>query len=416
MPARSGDDDARAAAALVAAVALLLGVAGVVVTFSRAGFLTLAAIGVCVGVLVRRRAGGRALVAAAGSRSCVPPVLPQGYSSASARSPTSNPTRPARPRADGTTSIVAMDVAARNPITGVGLGQNVLALNQERGATWREVHNVYLQYAVDLGVPGLLLFLAALRVAVPDGRARAAHGRATAAMRDVGRRRRQRAGGAGRVCRRGLLSPGGLSVLLLPASAGLALAVQNVLPRPRRRAGAAAGMSSAGTDVDDRIRLLKIVPTLLCGGTETSVHDAQRGRWTRAFPAWSWRACGRVGAGVAEAVRARHAAVGYHDIGPFRSARTLAQQARLARDIVAAPDRDRARLQLLRQRLRDAAGAARRGAGGDRVDSRLRAVPDADAAARAAADVPRGHVRRGQRRRGAGLAGRRRVRPPIASS
>ena len=39
------------------------------------------------------------------------------------------------------------------------LGQNVLALNRERGPTWRMVHNVYLQYAVDLGVPGLLLFL-----------------------------------------------------------------------------------------------------------------------------------------------------------------------------------------------------------------------------------------------------------------
>jgi O-antigen ligase len=35
----------------------------------------------------------------------------------------------------------------------------VLALNQQRGDTWREVHNVYLQYAVDLGLPGLALFL-----------------------------------------------------------------------------------------------------------------------------------------------------------------------------------------------------------------------------------------------------------------
>jgi len=55
--------------------------------------------------------------------------------------------------------VVAADLVVRNPLTGVGLGQNVLALNQERGATWREVHNVYLQYAVDLGVPGLALFL-----------------------------------------------------------------------------------------------------------------------------------------------------------------------------------------------------------------------------------------------------------------
>jgi O-antigen ligase len=35
----------------------------------------------------------------------------------------------------------------------------MLALNQARGqSTWRSVHNVYLQYAVDLGIPGFLLF------------------------------------------------------------------------------------------------------------------------------------------------------------------------------------------------------------------------------------------------------------------
>src|SRR6185503_10406390 len=34
------------------------------------------------------------------------------------------------------------------------------ALNQYRNGpqTWRSVHNVYLQYAVDLGIPGFLLF------------------------------------------------------------------------------------------------------------------------------------------------------------------------------------------------------------------------------------------------------------------
>jgi O-antigen ligase len=35
----------------------------------------------------------------------------------------------------------------------------MIALNQIRGEeTWRSVHNAYLQYAVDLGLPGLLLF------------------------------------------------------------------------------------------------------------------------------------------------------------------------------------------------------------------------------------------------------------------
>src|SRR2546429_955306 len=42
---------------------------------------------------------------------------------------------------------------------GAGFGMGVLALNEERGMTWIEVHNVYLEYATDLGIPGLILFL-----------------------------------------------------------------------------------------------------------------------------------------------------------------------------------------------------------------------------------------------------------------
>src|SRR5262249_50442945 len=54
---------------------------------------------------------------------------------------------------------VALDVVSRHPVTGVGIGQDMIAVNQARGhSTWRSVHNAYLQYAVDLGVPGFLLF------------------------------------------------------------------------------------------------------------------------------------------------------------------------------------------------------------------------------------------------------------------
>ena len=70
----------------------------------------------------------------------------------------SDPTGSAQDRARD--MVAALGVVIERPLFGAGLGMNVLALNAERGATWKSVHNVYLQYAADLGLPGLALFLA----------------------------------------------------------------------------------------------------------------------------------------------------------------------------------------------------------------------------------------------------------------
>jgi O-antigen ligase len=143
---------------LVAAAALLLGVAAVIVTFSRAGFLTLAALGVVALVALARRrplvALGAALVLTVSA-----PLIPEGYLERLGTITDISADRTGSAQGRWNDWTAAVEIAARNPVTGVGLGQNVLALNQQRGATWREVHNVYLQYAVDLGLPGLALFL-----------------------------------------------------------------------------------------------------------------------------------------------------------------------------------------------------------------------------------------------------------------
>ena len=39
------------------------------------------------------------------------------------------------------------------------MGIELLVLNETVGSKWRAVHNTYLEYAVDLGVPGLALFV-----------------------------------------------------------------------------------------------------------------------------------------------------------------------------------------------------------------------------------------------------------------
>jgi O-antigen ligase len=223
---------------LVAGSALLLGIAGVIVTFSRAGFLTLAAMGL-VGLLALGRRRPLALLVAVVVLAMASTTLPQGYFErlSTITDIESDTTGSAQGRWND--ALVAMEVAARNPITGVGLDQNVLALNRERGATWREVHNVYLQYAVDLGLPGLVLFLALF----------------VSLFRTAGRVRR-----AGRRLKGGhdaAVAAGSVQVALVAfavaaffhpvayqfyffLAAGLALAVQNVLrhaaPTPLRQA------------------------------------------------------------------------------------------------------------------------------------------------------------------------------------
>lgn len=59
-------------------------------------------------------------------------------------------------------NLAAVSWVVKHPIVGAGIGSNQLALNEERGGLWVAVHNVYLQHAVDLGLPGLALFLVVL--------------------------------------------------------------------------------------------------------------------------------------------------------------------------------------------------------------------------------------------------------------
>jgi O-antigen ligase len=135
-------------------------VVAVLMTLSRAGFLTLVAeIALIVLFLVRRRAlGALATLALLGSITLV--VLPAGYVSrvGTIFNIQSDPTGSAQERWRDTQA--AMRFVGGHPIIGAGVGVGILAMNETRGALWIDVHNAYLNYAVDLGLPGLLLFLA----------------------------------------------------------------------------------------------------------------------------------------------------------------------------------------------------------------------------------------------------------------
>lgn len=143
---------------LLVAIALLQ-LACVVATFSRAGFLTLATI--CAVHLWRLIRRGRGLLAAA-ALGCVltaVTVLPEGYLErlATIRDIDADATGSAQARWRDT--MAAMRFVTAHPLMGAGVGMNTLALNEVQGDTWMTVHNVYLEYAADLGLPGLALFL-----------------------------------------------------------------------------------------------------------------------------------------------------------------------------------------------------------------------------------------------------------------
>jgi probable O-glycosylation ligase (exosortase A-associated) len=138
---------------------MLLSIGGVIITFSRAGFLSLSAtFFMFIVVLVRRRSTAAALALLLAVLS-LPFFLPKTY--VDRLSTIANLEQDKTGSALGRYNDLrlALDVVAHHPLVGVGLGQDMIALNQARGqSTWRSVHNVYLQYAVDLGVPGFLLF------------------------------------------------------------------------------------------------------------------------------------------------------------------------------------------------------------------------------------------------------------------
>ena len=149
----------RGTARLAAIGALLLAVAAIVLTFSRAGFMTLAASFVMfLAILVRRKAPAPA-IALLLIAICVPPLLPEGY--VERLSTITNIDADATGSAQGRWRDLqaATAVIARSPLIGVGIGQDILAMNAQRGDDWTQVHNAYLEYGVDLGVPGLVLFI-----------------------------------------------------------------------------------------------------------------------------------------------------------------------------------------------------------------------------------------------------------------
>jgi O-antigen ligase len=132
---------------------------GIVVTFSRAGFLTLVAAGLAWLWKLRGRRERTAIVVALAIGLACLPLLPIGYTERLATVLDNDADATGSAQARKAHSRAAMAFVSSHPIVGAGIGQDMNVLAQERGVPWTSVHNVYLEYAVDLGLPGLALFV-----------------------------------------------------------------------------------------------------------------------------------------------------------------------------------------------------------------------------------------------------------------
>lgn len=149
---------------LSSCIALL--VAAIIATFSRAGFLTLSVtVATYLWTLRKRPERGFAIAALVIALAAVP-FLPSSYVErmSTITDIESDATGSAQVRWSDT--VAAVKYTLGHPIVGAGAGQSILAMNEIRGETWKAVHNVYLQYAVELGLPGLGLFLMLLAACI----------------------------------------------------------------------------------------------------------------------------------------------------------------------------------------------------------------------------------------------------------
>jgi O-antigen ligase len=141
----------------------------VLLTFSRGGFLTLVVEAVLLFALVNRialkKAGAIVLVLLLALA-----VLPTGYGQrlSTIVDIDSDPTGSAQGR--WRDIVAATNYIIEHPIIGAGIGEDVLALNEARGKTWERVHNTYLNYGVDMGIPGMALFIALVVTTVRTAR------------------------------------------------------------------------------------------------------------------------------------------------------------------------------------------------------------------------------------------------------
>lgn len=155
-------------ALVVTAMAVMVG--GIVVTFSRSGFLTLLVVGAMWAARAIRDRGGRALPSIAVVVLAVAIAVPAGYSDrlSTIVETENDPTGSADERWQ--TMLTTLGQMAERPILGYGLGNSIHVM-VARGGLPREAHNAYLKLGAELGVAALVVYVLFLWSAYAAARA-----------------------------------------------------------------------------------------------------------------------------------------------------------------------------------------------------------------------------------------------------
>jgi len=145
-----------------ALIALLA--AAIVLTFSRAGFLALGVIFISYMILLKNRPQKKLIPVALLLALLAIPLIPSTYLDRLSTITDIEQDESGSAQLRFNDMKLATGLFLRNPLIGTGIGVSTVAMDGARGSYGTEIHNVYLQYAVELGLPGLILFLLLFRI------------------------------------------------------------------------------------------------------------------------------------------------------------------------------------------------------------------------------------------------------------
>jgi len=153
---------------LLAAMAVM--VAGIVMSFSRSGFVTLGVVGAMWAARALRERGGRALPSIALVVLVVTVAVPAGYSDRLSTIVDTGADTTGSADERWETMRTALAHIVQRPVLGYGLGNNV-HVNVSRGGLSRDAHNAYLKLGAEIGVGGLVVYLLFIASALAAARA-----------------------------------------------------------------------------------------------------------------------------------------------------------------------------------------------------------------------------------------------------